>query len=226
MRARRVSTSSGAMWQRVTVQPQAACRRAMLNSISTSATARVARLLADKATYCKPAERPRQRRRRARVRVLRLHQLLHLHQLLRRLLHLLRQPGRRLRRAEGPRQGLVPLRRLGREVLINTGLSDRNLNGNSRANLASSQRLQSNCAAGTVVHRKRFATSSRRLEGRRILGRADSATCSPFNPLPYPAVAFPLNLRHLACNNVDFEGSKAADAGFPSFQRDFVVTGR
>src|SRR5262249_8378904 len=78
----------------------------------------------------------------------------------------------------------------------------------------------------TVFHRKRPATPSQRLEGRRILGRADSATCRPFNPLPYPAVAFPLNLCHLACDNVDFEGPKAADAGFPSLQRDFVVTGR
>ena len=62
--------------------------------------------------------------------------------------------GLRLRQGESRAQGLVPRRRLGREVLINTGLSDRNLNGNSRANLASSQRPQGNCAACNSVPQK------------------------------------------------------------------------
>src|SRR5215468_1687885 len=78
----------------------------------------------------------------------------------------------------------------------------------------------------TVFHRKRPATPSQRLEGRRIPGHAKSVACRPFNALPYPAVAFPLNVCHLACHNVDFERSKAADTGFPALQRDFVVTGR
>ena len=53
---------SAAMSHRLTVQPQLACRRTILTSISTSATAQVVPRRADKATSCKPAERRRQHR--------------------------------------------------------------------------------------------------------------------------------------------------------------------
>ena len=39
-------------------------------------------------------------------------------------------------------------------------------------------------------------------------------------------IAFPFDVRHLAQGNVSFERSEAADAGFPSAERHFVVTGR
>ena len=54
----------------------------------------------------------------------------------------------------------------------------------------------------------------------------------PFNAstaltdLTNPAIAFPLDVGHLAQGNVSFERSEAADAGFPSAERHFVVTGR
>jgi len=137
MRARRVSTSSGAMSHLVTVQPRVACRGTTPPLTNTSATAQVVPRRADKATSCKPAERRRQHP--LLVRVLRQRQQRQLQR------HQRQLRGRRLRRGERPHQGLVRHRRLDREVLINAGLSHRNLNGNSRANLASSQRPQSNC---------------------------------------------------------------------------------
>ena len=54
------------------------------------------------------------------------------------------------------------------------------------------------------------------IAGRSLLGDTDSATRRPFKALPNPAVAFPLDVCHLAWRNVDFERSKAANAGFPS----------
>ena len=47
-----------------------------------------------------------------------------------------------------------------------------------------------------------------------------------FDDLADPAVTFPLDVAHLARRNISFEGAEAADAGFPSFQGNFVVTRR
>ena len=44
--------------------------------------------------------------------------------------------------------------------------------------------------------------------------------------LANPAIAFPLDVGHLARRNISFEWAEAADAGFPSLQGNFVVTGR
>jgi hypothetical protein len=47
-----------------------------------------------------------------------------------------------------------------------------------------------------------------------------------FNGLTNPAIAFPLDAGHLPGRNISFEGAKAADAGFPSLQGNFVVARR
>jgi hypothetical protein len=47
-----------------------------------------------------------------------------------------------------------------------------------------------------------------------------------FNGLTNPAIAFPLDIGHLASRNIGFEGAEAADAGFPSLQGNFVVARR
>ena len=44
--------------------------------------------------------------------------------------------------------------------------------------------------------------------------------------LTNPAIAFPLDVGHLARRNISFEGAEAADAGFPSLQGNFVVARR
>ena len=46
-----------------------------------------------------------------------------------------------------------------------------------------------------------------------------------FKELANPAIAFPLDVGHLACCNISFEGAEAADAGFPSLQGNFVMAG-
>jgi len=47
-----------------------------------------------------------------------------------------------------------------------------------------------------------------------------------FKGLANPAIAFPLDVGHLARCNISFEGAEATDAGFPSLQGNFVVAGR
>ena len=68
---------------RATAAPLRECRRTTPPLTSTSATAQVARLLAGKATFCRPAERQLQRRRRQ----LRLRRRQQLHQRLHRRRH-------------------------------------------------------------------------------------------------------------------------------------------
>ena len=46
-----------------------------------------------------------------------------------------------------------------------------------------------------------------------------------FKELANPAIAFPLDVGHLARRNISFEGPEATDAGLPSLQGNFVVTG-
>jgi len=46
-----------------------------------------------------------------------------------------------------------------------------------------------------------------------------------FKELANPAIAFPLDVGDLTRFNISFERADMADAGFPSFQRDFVVAG-
>jgi hypothetical protein len=54
----------------------------------------------------------------------------------------------------------------------------------------------------------------------------------PFNAstastgLPNPAIAFPLDVGHLAWRNISFERTEAADGGFPSLQGNVVVARR
>ena len=63
--------------------------------------------------------------------------------------------------------------------------------------------------------------------GRRcVLGDTDSATRSRLRNLANPAIAFPLDVGHLARRNISFEGAEVTDAGFPSLQGNFVVAGR
>ena len=172
MRARAVPTSSGAMSHSVTVQPQLACRGTTPPLTNTSATAQAVQRPVDKAIYCKPAERRRQHP--PPVQVLR------------------QRPPRPLtptptatatatpttataRRMPTPRPGPSPRprphsARLGREVLINARIIG---TATSTGELASKPREfpttgRATVRHATVFHRKRPATPSQRLEGRRI----------------------------------------------------------
>ena len=49
---------------------------------------------------------------------------------------------------------------------------------------------------------------------------------TPLIGLTNPAIAFPLDVGHLARRNISFEGAEAADTGFPSLQGNFVVARR
>src|SRR5262249_39438189 len=88
-----------------------------------------------------------------------------------------------------------------------------------------------------------IALSSRRCQmtrRRRNIRRLCRIPCQPVedNPLhlrvaiaiawqlPNPRVTFPLDVCHLACDNVDFERAEAPDAGFPPLERYFVMAWR
>lgn len=44
--------------------------------------------------------------------------------------------------------------------------------------------------------------------------------------LSHARVAFPLNVRHLVCDDFNFERAKVPDAGFPCLERDLVMARR
>jgi hypothetical protein len=70
------------------------------------------------------------------------------------------------------------------------------------------------CRCGCGVAEPRLSTNS-----------CKSAGVDRVNALSDTRVALPVDCCHLTGANVGFEWTKVADAGFASFQRDFVVAG-
>ena len=84
---------------------------------------------------------------------------------------------------------------------------------------------QSICSTRVTVHRKVPRLPGSDWTSLRFRRRRQCNAWS-LKGLAHPAIAFPLDVGHLARCNISFEWAEATDAGFPSLQGNFVVAGR